>query len=600
MQTGRRPALRATLLAAQPPPHCAPTSRRRAGRRRGARRVPAAPHQQTSRRRARRAHPQTGRPSYLVVELKQWSERRRGSRTATPSCGSTATATTPSPHPAGAGPRLRATTSPTSSSASPKTTRAGVGAAYLHNATDLGVSDLWDMEAARTGGRPDVHRAATAVTSSTSCAAPSTPEVPGRRYADALLASQVAPSKQLLAVAATRSRSASSSCCSTSSATPTSWCCTRSSRRAAATPRRRSSSAADPAAARASSPCRVHGRAGAAGTGRHARHRLAVVHPDAAQGRRARAPRVRKLFSYFNSFIAAEPNELDVPDPRRGAPHPGDVGVAVHPQGAPHRPAPARRAAQRRAGAGLPARPEPGRAARARWARPRTSPRTPRQLGMDVHEIDLDDQFRCGGSARYVEWVERLLGLAPGGPQPWDGDDRVRGARRGLARRARARAGACGRTTATPRGWRPATAGRGATREPDGTLVQDVRIGDWSRPWNLKGDRAVGGAPAGRAVGDRSGRLRAGRVHLHRAGLRVRPRRHHHRPRPRLARRPLGRRARGQPGPGAAQPHEGVGPRLRPAGAQRLQGAADPRACRASASTPPTHRPGTSSGARPG
>jgi hypothetical protein len=30
----------------------------------------------------------------------------------------------------------------------------------------------------------------------------------------------------------------------------------------------------------------------------------------------------------------------------------------------------------------------------------------------------------------------------------------------------------------------------------DGSLVADVQIGDWSRPWNLKGDRSVGGAPA--------------------------------------------------------------------------------------------------------
>lgn len=32
--------------------------------------------------------------------------------------------------------------------------------------------------------------------------------------------------------------------------------------------------------------------------------------------------------------------------------------------------------------------------------------------------------------------------------------------------------------------------------EPDGTLVRDVKIGNWSRPWNLQGDRSVGGAPA--------------------------------------------------------------------------------------------------------
>lgn len=30
----------------------------------------------------------------------------------------------------------------------------------------------------------------------------------------------------------------------------------------------------------------------------------------------------------------------------------------------------------------------------------------------------------------------------------------------------------------------------------DGSLVPDVQIGEWGRPWNLKGDRSVGGAPA--------------------------------------------------------------------------------------------------------
>jgi uncharacterized protein len=29
----------------------------------------------------------------------------------------------------------------------------------------------------------------------------------------------------------------------------------------------------------------------------------------------------------------------------------------------------------------------------------------------------------------------------------------------------------------------------------DGSLVPEVVIGDWSRPWNLRGNRAVGGAP---------------------------------------------------------------------------------------------------------
>jgi uncharacterized protein len=42
---------------------------------------------------------------------------------------------------------------------------------------------------------------------------------------------------------------------------------------------------------------------------------------------------------------------------------------------------------------------------------------------IDVYEIDLDDQFRCGGSPGYLLWVKRFLGLEPGGPIPWHPDD---------------------------------------------------------------------------------------------------------------------------------------------------------------------------------
>src|SRR5215213_7035724 len=47
-----------------------------------------------------------------------------------------------------------------------------------------------------------------------------------------------------------------------------------------------------------------------------------------------------------------------------------------------------------------------------------------RERGLDVHQVDLNTQYRSGGSAEYVAWVEQLLGLTPGGPLPWDGDDR--------------------------------------------------------------------------------------------------------------------------------------------------------------------------------
>jgi hypothetical protein len=117
-----------------------------------------------------------------------------------------------------------------------------------------------------------------------------------------------------------------------------------------------------------------------------------------------------------------------------------------------------------------------------------------RGRGLDVHQIDLSTQYRSGGSGEYIQWVERLLGLAPGGPTPWAGDERfeVRTAPTPSAmetvlaeklsqhQNARMAAGYCW-TWSDPRA--------------DGSLVPDVQIGEWSRPWNLKGDRSVGGAP---------------------------------------------------------------------------------------------------------
>ena len=44
------------------------------------------------------------------------------------------------------------------------------------------------------------------------------------------------------------------------------------------------------------------------------------------------------------------------------------------------------------------------------------------RLGLEGHRVDLDGQFRCGGSEEYVRWVQRLLGLAPGGPIPLAAD----------------------------------------------------------------------------------------------------------------------------------------------------------------------------------
>lgn len=94
-----------------------------------------------------------------------------------------------------------------------------------------------------------------------------------------------------------------------------------------------------------------------------------------------------------------------------------------------------------------------------------------------------------------MRWVVRLLGLEPGGPVVWEPDDRMQllvadspqemeaflEARRSQGYGARMSAGYCWRWSPEPR--------------PGDPLPPDVVIGDWARPWNLRGDRSVSGAP---------------------------------------------------------------------------------------------------------
>ena len=113
--------------------------------------------------------------------------------------------------------------------------------------------------------------------------------------------------------------------------------------------------------------------------------------------------------------------------------------------------------------------------------------------GLKVQQVDLDAQFRCGGSRLYEEWVLSLLSLDGKQPVAWAGDDHfdvsvtespyeleaVLRDRLDAGYSARMTAGFC---------WR--------WSNPDGDrLIPDVVIGDWARPWNAKGDRSVGSAP---------------------------------------------------------------------------------------------------------
>ena len=118
-----------------------------------------------------------------------------------------------------------------------------------------------------------------------------------------------------------------------------------------------------------------------------------------------------------------------------------------------------------------------------------------KQLDLDVEVVSLHGQFRCGGSEAYEEWVVDLLGLDGGEPSVWAGDGTVRPAARGVA----------GGDGGLPR-QRSRQPGDGQNvgrvllaveRSASGRhrWCRTCRSAAGSRPWNVKSDRSVGDAP---------------------------------------------------------------------------------------------------------
>jgi DUF2075 family protein len=109
------------------------------------------------------------------------------------------------------------------------------------------------------------------------------------------------------------------------------------------------------------------------------------------------------------------------------------------------------------------------------------------ELKYEVSEFELDVQFRCSGSAGFVNWVSNTLGIERTANQLWTGaeafdlqifatpqsmESAIRAKARGVAT-ARLAAGYC---------W------NWSDPNPDGTLVEDIVIGDWHKPWNARPD----------------------------------------------------------------------------------------------------------------
>ncbi|WP_416962694.1 DNA/RNA helicase domain-containing protein [Streptomyces sp. Agncl-13] len=113
--------------------------------------------------------------------------------------------------------------------------------------------------------------------------------------------------------------------------------------------------------------------------------------------------------------------------------------------------------------------------------------------GCVVEVTDLEGTFRAGGSKLYQRWVQQLLGFDDSDPVAWRPDGRmtlvVADGPEQMERFIRERdlEGATARITAGfcwP--W----------SNPDGNrLVDDVVIGDWRRPWNVKPQHSVPHAP---------------------------------------------------------------------------------------------------------
>lgn len=202
--------------------------------------------------------------------------------------------------------------------------------------------------------------------------------------------------------------------------------------------------------------------------------------------------RVQNLFKYFNNFMDAEANDLDVLV--------CDEAHRIRRQSA-NRYTP--KAVRERSGAQIDellsaarvpvflldehqvVRPgETGTVDSIHWHA--------EQRGIDVELVSLHDQFRCGGSEAYEQWILDLLGFEGRTPQKWHGDDRFEldlvETPTQLEERLRTKGTDTARMSAGfcwP--W--------SQPRDDGSLVEDVVIGDWARPWNAKSDRTIGDAP---------------------------------------------------------------------------------------------------------
>ncbi|PRX47886.1 hypothetical protein B0I33_105470 [Prauserella shujinwangii] len=126
-----------------------------------------------------------------------------------------------------------------------------------------------------------------------------------------------------------------------------------------------------------------------------------------------------------------------------------------------------------------------------------------RALGCRVDVVHLEGQYRCGGSIAFDTWVTRLLGLTQLPPVRWSNvatplDDEFvltsAGSPAALESWLLHKSEELGGTARMAAGYCWPWSDPVATSTGK-TLVPDVEIGDWRRPWNAKPGKRVPDAP---------------------------------------------------------------------------------------------------------
>ncbi|MFE8978117.1 DNA/RNA helicase domain-containing protein [Streptomyces cyaneofuscatus] len=431
--------------------------------------------------------PTTGEPSYVVVELKQWSSAEPDDED--PALCRIDSHSRPLLHPVD---QVRAYCEYLVSfnGALADHPHRINGAAYLHNATEFGVAGLFETEQNAYGQLFIGARRGEFITYLRTKLG----QASGADAADQLLAGRVGPSRQLMAVAAqeVREREQFVLLDEQQVAYRTVLNAVRRAKRA--------------------DRKEVVVITGGPGTGKSVialsllgelyRQGTTALHATGSQSftttmrkvAGARKREVQDLFKYFNSFMTAERNGLDVlicdeahrmreTSANRYTPAGNRTGKAQVEELIDAARVPVFLLDEHQV-----VRPgEMGTVTEIRAAAA--------SKGLDCHVVPLDSQFRCGGSDAYLNWTVRLLGLEAGGPVPWEPDDKMQllvadspeemeeflNDRRAQGFGARMSAGYCWKWT---------------KKVPPGqALPADVVIGSWERPWNVFGERSVAGAP---------------------------------------------------------------------------------------------------------